>query len=80
MTRADELKAIMEAVIAGKYDEDQFDLFRAEYGWVDWMNDYTDAAEDEEISESEQDEINKILLEGFNMTFDPQCRKIYGVE
>lgn len=80
MTRANELKAIMEAVVAGKYDEDQFDLFKVEYGWVDWMNDYTDAAEDEEISESESDEINEILQEGFKMAFDSQWRTIYGVK
>ncbi len=80
MTRADELKAIMEAVVAGNYEEDQFGLFKAEYGWEDWMNDYTDAAEDEEISEAESREIDEVLQQGFKMAFDPQSRTIYGVK
>lgn len=79
MTRSEKLKAIMESVINGHYSQDEFDLFKAEYGWVDWMNDYTDAEEDEEISETESREIDAVLEEGFKMAFDADFRKIYGL-
>ena len=77
MTRADEIKAIIEAVVTGGYQQEEFQLFKDEYGWVDWMNDYTDAAEDEDISESESREIDEILREGFDKAFDEQAREIY---
>lgn len=38
-----------------------FDLWTAELGWQDWMNEFTSAAEDEEISEAEAKEIDKAL-------------------
>ena len=79
MTKSEKLKAIMESVINGHYSQDEFDLFKAEYGWVDWMNDYTDAEEDVEISESESREIDAVLEEGFKMAFDANWRKIYGL-
>lgn len=79
MTRADELKEIMQEVVSRNYTRDEFQLFKDEYGWKDWMNDYTNAAEDGEISESESREIDKILEEGFKMAFDSQCREIYGI-
>lgn len=79
MTRSEKLKAIMESVINGHYSQDEFDLFKAEYGWVDWMNDYTDAEEDEEISETESREIDAVLEEGFKMAFDADQRQIYGL-
>lgn len=79
MTRSEKLKAIMESVINGHYSQDEFDLFKAEYGWVDWMNDFTDAEEDEEISETESREIDAVLEEGFKMAFDADFRKIYGL-
>jgi hypothetical protein len=74
MTRAEELKEIMIAVINGGYSEEDFNLFKAEYGWADWMSDYV---EDEEITESESSEIDKILAEGFKMAFDETDRKLY---
>lgn len=77
MTRAEELKTIMESVIKGGYSQDDFNLFKAEYGWEDWMNDYTEAGEDEEISERESKEIDAILEEGFNMAFDETARKVW---
>lgn len=77
MTRADVLKAIMDAVVAGKYEEDQFDLFKAEYGYEDWMDDYVSG---EELSEAESREIDEVLQQGFKMAFDPQWRTIYGVK
>ena len=80
MTRAEELKTIMEAVIAGHYTEDDFNLFKAEYGWANWMNNYTDSNECEPITESESEAIDSILKEGFEMAFDEQYREIYGVK
>lgn len=76
MTRADELKEIMIAVINGGYSEEDFNLFKAEYGWADWMIDYVEN-EDEEITESESREIDKILAEGFRMAFDEANKKLY---
>lgn len=77
MTRAEELQTIMESVINGHYTEDDLELFKAEYGWADWMCDYTEAADDEAISESTAKVIDKILEEGFKMAFDPICIEIY---
>lgn len=79
MTRSDELKEVMKAVIAGKYTEDDFQLFKDEYGWAEWMLAYVES-EDEPISESEAKTIDKILEEGFKMAFDHQSRKLYGIE
>ena len=69
MTRAEELKAIRDAVIAGGYSEDEFGKFKDEYGWVNWMSDYTEAEEDEPMSESEIKVVDEILEEGFRMAF-----------
>ena len=77
MTRLDELRIIMESVISGQYSRDQFNLFSAEYGWEDWMNKYTEAGEDEELSEEESEEIDAILKEGFKMAFDDDYRKVW---
>ena len=76
MTRAEELKEIMIAVINGGYSEEDFNLFKAEDGRADGMNDYVEN-EDEEITESESREIDKILAEGFRMAFDEIDRKLY---
>ena len=43
------------------YSEDNFKLFIAEYGWVDWMNAYTDVCDDEEPSNEEMYELNQDL-------------------
>lgn len=48
------------------YGKDEFTLFCAELGWEDWMNDYTEAPEDEPISESEIEEIDEILKDIFD--------------
>ena len=72
MTRAEELKEIMTAVINGGYSEEDFDLFKAEYGWADWMGYYV---EDEEITESESKEIDAILTEGFRKALDEKSGK-----
>lgn len=79
MTRADELKEIMQAVVAGKYSEADFQTFKNEYGWAEWMLAYVES-EDELISESEAKAIDRILKEGFRMAFDPQDRKLYGID
>ncbi len=47
---------------AKNYNEDQYDLFIAEQGWQDWMNDYTVAEEGKQCSESEIKEIEKEQL------------------
>ncbi|MBD5411720.1 MAG: hypothetical protein HDR51_03105 [Treponema sp.] len=70
MTRAEELKAIKDAVIAGGYSDGEFEKFKDEYGWADWMSDYTEAEEDEPMSESEIKVVDEILQEGFRMAFE----------
>ena len=50
---------------AKKYNADGLKLFQAELGWEDWMNEFTDAAEGEEITEVESDEIDSITAEIF---------------
>lgn len=49
-----------------KYSKDEFQLFCDEYGWADWMNEFTEAKDGEPISELECKEIDKILKEAFN--------------
>ena len=44
-------KEIIES--AKQYEAHEFRLFLAEEGWQDWMNDYTTAPEDQEITEAE---------------------------
>ena len=51
---------------AKKYNSEDFNLFIAEEGWQDWMNEYTEAAEGEEITESECKAIEKIQKEIFD--------------
>lgn len=80
MTRKEELKTIMVAVINGHYTAEDLNLFKSEYGWADWMNAYTEAEDDESISESESRQIDKIIEEGFRMAFDPDWRKIYYLD
>lgn len=50
---------------AKKYCYDNYRLFEAEIGWQDWMNEYTNAADGEEASESEIAEIHDELMEIF---------------
>lgn len=51
---------------AKNYEMDQLNLFIAEIGWQDWMNDYTDAADGEPITDREQQAIDRILTDIFN--------------
>lgn len=51
---------------AKKYEVGQLDLFLAEIGWQDWMNDYTEAADGEPISDKEGEAIDAILTDIFN--------------
>lgn len=48
---------------AKKYQEmrESKDVWIAEVGWQDWMNDYTEAKEGEEITEAEAAKIDEIL-------------------
>ena len=42
------------------------DLFLSEYGWADWMDDYTDAEDGEEASEAEIRRIDDLILDFWN--------------
>ena len=46
-----------------KYGPNDWNLFKAEYGWADWMQDFTEAADGEEMSEWEGKEIEKAMAE-----------------
>lgn len=41
--------------------EEEFETFKAEIGWLDWMNDFTDAADGEEATEEECKVIENVL-------------------
>lgn len=58
---------IVEKLIkeAKKYEAYDFNLFVAEIGWEDWMNEFTDAEDGDPISEKESEEIDKILKQIF---------------
>lgn len=51
---------------AKKYEADEFELFIAEQGWQDWMNDYTQEPEDKECLERELKVMTDIQRECFN--------------
>lgn len=53
---------------AKNYEDYELDLFIAETGWEDWMNDYLDEDidDDEYISDETCERIDKILIEIFN--------------
>lgn len=44
------------------------DLFLSEYGWADWMDDYTDAEDGEEASEAEIRRIDDLIMEYWKET------------
>ena len=51
-----------------RYKDDEFYLFACEEGWQDWMQDFTEAKEEEAISERESKEIDeelKIIWDNF---------------
>lgn len=48
------------------YAADELELFQAELGWQDWMEDFTDAADGEEITEQESAVIDEITEAAFN--------------
>lgn len=66
MTRWKELEHIANA--SRGYAADEFELYRAEAGWEDWMENYTESAEGEPISESEARQIEAVQREGFKMS------------
>lgn len=49
---------------ASKYTD--YETFRAEIGWQDWMEEYTESEEGEPVTESEGNKIEKILREAFS--------------
>lgn len=59
----DQIKEEMKTYIE---NGDSFELFTAEYGFADWMNEFTTAADGEPMTESECEEIDQILLEIWN--------------
>jgi len=79
MTRNEINQNIMTFVLNGGYGSDDYESFKADYGWKEWMNAYTDADDMEACSEAELKEINEILKEGFKMAFDEAFMK-YGLE
>lgn len=52
--------------VAKHYADDELELFIAETGWENWMNEYTEAEDGEPINDSECEEINKLLEDIFN--------------
>ena len=50
---------------AAQYSEDDLSLFIGEIGWEEWMNDFTEAAEEDPITEEEEFYIDEILKEIF---------------
>lgn len=57
---------------AKKYAADDLDLFIAETGWEDWMNEYTDAEDGEPISDEEGKKIDKILISIFEKAHEEE--------
>ena len=48
---------------AKKYTIDEYELWQAEHGWQDWMNEYTEAEEGEPATDKEIEIMNKIMRE-----------------
>ena len=44
----------------GRYTSEQFELYKSEAGWQEWMEEYTLAEDDEKIEEQEAKEIERI--------------------
>lgn len=51
--------------IAQNYDKEQLNLFQGELGWEEWMEQFTESADGEPITEAESDVIDKITAEIF---------------
>lgn len=49
-----------------RYNSDEFQIYMDEAGWEDWMNEYTEASEGDEISEREIKKIVQIQNELWN--------------
>jgi len=77
MTENEIKEKIKEEVVKGGYSEEEFDLYSGEAGWQDWMNDYTEADDGEECSESELAEITKIQKEAFADVFSQKTNKYF---
>jgi hypothetical protein len=53
--------------MAEEYSENEFERFVAEVGWEDWMEDFTDAADGEPITDCREIEnINDVLKQVWN--------------
>lgn len=66
----DEIMRHLEAV-ATRYDEGDFQLFEAELGWEDWMEDFTEAEDGESITEREAEAIHKIVRKAWEKVHVP---------
>lgn len=51
---------------AKRYGKDEYKDFEAEYGWSEWMNEFTEGDESDPISESEAKTISDIQRAIFN--------------
>ena len=61
--KMEEMQKVIEAAKA--YADDEQRRFKDEYGWADWMNQYTEAGDGEEPTEAEMDGIDKVLDEAW---------------
>lgn len=62
--KCEERKRLLRA--AKNYAEDELQLFIEDTDWQDWMNEYTEAEDGEQISEQECKKIDEILTKIFN--------------
>lgn len=53
--------------IAKNYSYEELELFKAELGWEDWMNDFCDCADDDEPTPNELKNIDITLKEVFDL-------------
>ncbi len=56
-----EWNKLRDEIITEMESYDDFELFVSEYGWKDWMNEFTAAKDGEEITEAEAREIDALL-------------------
>jgi hypothetical protein len=52
---------------ARRYDAEELNLYQAELGWQDWMNDFTEADDGEEFTEAEGKVIDEITEQIFRL-------------
>ena len=60
------MKEIMMKLEEAAKEYDDLELFIAETGWLDFMNQFTTAEEGEPITDEEAKEIDEILIRAYN--------------